>query len=628
MARIHLAFTRLTVCVLSASIGLAVANVAVGQTTTYNTDTDTSGSWHVVGSWSSGIPNAAGAAAVLNQPISTGVSSGGQYTIGLGGLDTTIGSLTSNNASSEAQGFRTQINNGRLIFETISGPATFNENLGIAETTAGFIEMRLRINVPVELKSDLIVNSNHALNKNTNTEIFGRIDAAAERTLTKEGFGNLQLDYAGTPTATQGFMGNVIINNGAIRLIVLNNGSEGTVNTVFSKAAGVTVNAGGQFQFGNILNSVSLGPGAELKLNGTGKVAPAATSQNDGALRFEGSAGFGVNCSFNNPVNLQTNSHINVAADDATGTLTAEVRGPGQLQKTGSGLLVLTSANVYTGGTNVSNGTISVNNTTGSGVGTGNVAINGTNNPARLGGTGIIGSSGDPSNVMLTTGGLYPGTLTATTAFADPDTLISGPGILTTFGDVTFDSASSLNIDIAGATLGTQYDQLATDGVITLGGSMLNFSLGTFVPTGTETFTLIDNTGASAVVGEFGNYTQGAAVDLAGQTFFIDYSGGTGNDVVLSSSPPSLEDADFDGDGDVDGADFLTWQRGVGTAGGQPEGNADGVGGIDGADLDVWKNQFGTATVAAGAIPEPTSAVLLLLAAGVAALTYRRVVRA
>jgi hypothetical protein len=67
--------------------------------------------------------------------------------------------------------------------------------------------------------------------------------------------------------------------------------------------------------------------------------------------------------------------------------------------------------------------------------------------------------------------------------------------------------------------------------------------------------------------------------------------------------------ADFDQDGDVDGADVLIWQRGVGVGMTLAEGDADGNADVDGVDLGVWRHQFGaTATVlpAGSAVPEPT----------------------
>jgi hypothetical protein len=50
---------------------------------------------------------------------------------------------------------------------------------------------------------------------------------------------------------------------------------------------------------------------------------------------------------------------------------------------------------------------------------------------------------------------------------------------------------------------------------------------------------------------------------------------------------------DFNGDQRIDGADFLRWQRGVGsTAGGQASGDATGNGVVDGSDLAVWRSRL------------------------------------
>lgn len=54
-------------------------------------------------------------------------------------------------------------------------------------------------------------------------------------------------------------------------------------------------------------------------------------------------------------------------------------------------------------------------------------------------------------------------------------------------------------------------------------------------------------------------------------------------------------DADFDGDGNVDGRDFLAWQRGLGiTSGALPEqGDANGDGAVNADDLEFWSTQYG-----------------------------------
>jgi hypothetical protein len=85
------------------------------------------------------------------------------------------------------------------------------------------------------------------------------------------------------------------------------------------------------------------------------------------------------------------------------------------------------------------------------------------------------------------------------------------------------------------------------------------------------------------------------------------------------------DDADFDNDNDVDGNDFLIWQRGVGVGTDNAAGDANGSGTVDGSDLAIWRSNFGsTATAAAGAIPEPASLMLLSLGLAAWGITSRR----
>jgi len=84
--------------------------------------------------------------------------------------------------------------------------------------------------------------------------------------------------------------------------------------------------------------------------------------------------------------------------------------------------------------------------------------------------------------------------------------------------------------------------------------------------------------------------------------------------------------ADFDEDDDVDGADFLIWQRGLGIGGMLSEGDADGNSLVDAVDLSVWESQWGAsaASVAVAVeVPEPSACVLLLVAISSHGL-YRR----
>ncbi len=88
-----------------------------------------------------------------------------------------------------------------------------------------------------------------------------------------------------------------------------------------------------------------------------------------------------------------------------------------------------------------------------------------------------------------------------------------------------------------------------------------------------------------------------------------------------------LTPGDFDGDGDVDGRDFLVWQRQVGQTGYYPlqqqaaDTNADGI--VDVADLALWQQYYGYVSplgliVASVPVPEPMSlhlSTLFILAA-------------
>lgn len=108
----------------------------------------------------------------------------------------------------------------------------------------------------------------------------------------------------------------------------------------------------------------------------------------------------------------------------------------------------------------------------------------------------------------------------------------------------------------------------------------------------------------------FGDGTT-APNDVAAEWYFVR---------VWDVNNPALtvgDTADFDGDEDVDGADFLTWQRNLGRndAGvSLATGDANDDGSVTGDDLTVWQNQFGggAAIAAIGAVPEPSALVISL----------------
>src|SRR5207244_1023323 len=114
------------------------------------------------------------------------------------------------------------------------------------------------------------------------------------------------------------------------------------------------------------------------------------------------------------------------------------------------------------------------------------------------------------------------------------------PGLLTATTPVTFHSG---NVALKGAafvprisgTPGGPADRLAVTGTVDLTGATLTPTrVGTPV-TGGQTFVLISNDGTDPVVGTFIGLPEGTPVTVNGQPFRLSYTGGDGNDVVLST---------------------------------------------------------------------------------------------
>lgn len=79
---------------------------------------------------------------------------------------------------------------------------------------------------------------------------------------------------------------------------------------------------------------------------------------------------------------------------------------------------------------------------------------------------------------------------------------------------------------------------------------------------------------------------------------------------------PVAYQGDYDVDFDVDGADFLIWQRQYGSIAASSffgaDGNGDGI--VNAADYTVWRDNYGhVGTQALAAVPEPASAGLAFL---------------
>jgi hypothetical protein len=100
------------------------------------------------------------------------------------------------------------------------------------------------------------------------------------------------------------------------------------------------------------------------------------------------------------------------------------------------------------------------------------------------------------------------------------------------------------------------------------------------------------------------------------QVVFKDFS-------VVVSTPAN---ANFNGDANIDGADFLIWQKGlgIGTGATLAQGDADGNGAVNEADLAIWKSQFGTPPAGGGAAPAPEPGAAILAGLALAGMAIRR----
>jgi autotransporter-associated beta strand protein len=182
-------------------------------------------------------------------------------------------------------------------------------------------------------------------------------------------------------------------------------------------------------------------------------------------------------------------------------------------------------------------------------------------------------------------------------------TLAAGdsPGTTVVIGDYGL-LTGILDVELGGLVQGDQYDFYDVQGTVILADATLDVSLfDSFALGANQQFDFLNVAGS--LVGTFNGLGEGALVNnFGGVDLFITYAGGDGNDVALFTEGLP---GDFDFDNDVDGFDFLEWQRGFGST-------------YDSDDLADWKANYGMAVspvVAAGttAVPEPSSLAMLCL---------------
>ncbi len=141
------------------------------------------------------------------------------------------------------------------------------------------------------------------------------------------------------------------------------------------------------------------------------------------------------------------------------------------------------------------------------------------------------------------------GTLSTSAAGAVVSPGTDEPGVMIADGlDLIAGSSFLVNIDgTAGPGVVGGHSQLEISGPIDLGGATLDLETEISAVTTGDSFIIINNTGAGAVTGTFAGLNEGDTFLHDGQTYTISYTGGDGNDVVVTvgNAAPVVNDQSF-----------------------------------------------------------------------------------
>lgn len=282
------------------------------------------------------------------------------------------------------------------------------------------------------------------------------------------------------------------------------------------------------------------------------------------------------------------------------GNFSGLIEGTGALSKRGAGTQTLGGASTYSGNTTVSEGTLVVANTSGSATGSGTVTV---------AAAGTLSGSGRVGGQLNVSGTISPGHAAEST------------GALTV-NNMTLQTSAKTLLEIDGTIPGSDYDQILANAA-TLAGT-LDIVLGPHYEEPTtrgqwDEYTLIQS---AMLTGQFDNVRyDGALIDLgyiqghtAGDGFFRLFSG---DDSALTLVNYLALPGDANGDGLVDGQDFIIWNSNkfqTGTDWTSADFNSDGL--TDGQDFLLWNEYKFTLAGGAGipnAVPEPHGCLWLVL---------------
>ena len=399
-----------------------------------------------------------------------------------------------------------------------------------------------------------------------------------------------------TVTGSGGSGGSINVNNVnyGIRMLGSNPGISSAVITSSGGNVLVTGNGGGGSGTGNfnagvgMLGFATISAGSSGTVTVTGAGGSTIGTQNHGVYLVDSTASI-----------TSSGGDVQVTGTPGNGTLQFAISAVGVIStplQGGNITLIGDSMNLVDGNVNAGSRTVALrpkttNGTVGINLGgpdaAGTLGLSGPELNRITAGSLHVGHSSSgtltvsaaisragPTSIALTTGGnivFNPGSIsTAGGALTlspgssgSVQPITSGTDINITSATLGFGSGSDLSIVISGTTVDTQYRQLNVAGTVNLAGVDLVLA-GSHGPSLGQSFVIVNNDGADPIVGKFNGLTEGARIThFLGSGFDanISYTGGSGNDVVLTVVAPESDGvadeienvAPNHGDGNSDG---------------------------------------------------------------------------
>lgn len=319
---------------------------------------------------------------------------------------------------------------------------------------------------------------------------------------------NGDVDVLGTLSFTEPASLNADVTMSADEIIL--NNVNGFTTRGFSN--GLTLEAATSIQVGGNLGTQSL-PLQSFRSTGSAPI----TFLNDSQVNTNGSQSYGGPVNLNNPVvmtgdNITLPDRVDLAQHSlelslrSIGEALGPISGTGSIIKQGSGFLILSAENTFSGGLFVNEGLLRL---AGSTVAANDISVDSAS---------FIGSGTAAGSVVLTNGFLSA-------------EIGNSSGLST--GDLLLDQDSTLEIIIDGISAGNEYSQVLVTGGVTLGNATLSL-FGEYRPNGLGAeLVLVDNDGVDPVLDTFANLAEGELVDYGLGVMILSYLGGDGNDVVL-----------------------------------------------------------------------------------------------